>query len=166
MPTDPEVTILPCPFCNGPADRASEDPASICYEFFSCADGDCAGFLCSALAEAWNRRANRPAAQAGQGWISVEERLPDAGEFVMVFVVEGKQTRRLRAFYAPKHTIEQTYDSDWTDYSEEKDEYFLPVGWYEANHYEETHWRISDGVVTDWLPLPAPPAHLAAERGK
>ena len=98
------------------------------------------------------------------GWIPVGERLPDAGQYVLVYVNDANRVARIRAFYAPKHTMEQNGDSDWIDYSEEKDEYFLPEGWYEANDYEETHWHVTD-TVTHWRPLPEPPAaHLNPPR--
>ena len=66
----------------------------------------------------------------------------------------------IRAFYAAPHTEEGSSDDDFSEYDEEKDEYYLPTGWYEANEYEECHWFVHD-VVTGWMPLPEPPAIMA-----
>jgi len=95
-------------------------------------------------------------------WISVKNKLPDPEKPVLVFVqnvYEGKLTRRLRAFYAPKYTIEQGACEDeynGYEYNEEKDNYYLCEGWYENNEFDEVNWKI-DGDVTHWMPLPEPP---------
>ncbi len=92
-------------------------------------------------------------------WIDVKNRLPKSGVPVIVFVVVGDKTRRLRALYAARHTLELGDDQEpWGDdcYDEETDTYFCPEGWYEYNEFEDTHWHI-DGTVTHWMPLPDPP---------
>ena len=91
-------------------------------------------------------------------WIPVSERMPGSGEFVLAYLKNplGKG-RRIRAFWATKRTLESSGEfDDWADYDEEKDCYYTPEGWYEANEYEETHWHVTD-PVTHWMPLPEPP---------
>lgn len=90
-------------------------------------------------------------------WIKVEDRLPEAEVPVLVFVhLPTGKTRRLRAEYAPRFTVEASYEDEAVDYDEENDAYWLPEGWYESNEYEETHWAITD-PITHWMPLPEPP---------
>ncbi len=93
-------------------------------------------------------------------WISVEERLPGLGPncFVLAtYRTNYGKPRVVRAYFAPKHTIECNGDeTEFADYSEEDDCYYVPEGWYECNAHEETNWLI-DEVVTHWMPLPAPP---------
>ncbi|CAL67417.1 DUF551 domain-containing protein [Christiangramia forsetii] len=91
-------------------------------------------------------------------WISVEDRLPETGIPVVIYGINdyGKE-RRLRAFYAPKFSIyADCYEGDNDEYCEEKDEYFIPEGWYEQNEYECTNWYVGF-KPTHWQPLPTPP---------
>ncbi|MFC4927808.1 hypothetical protein [Delftia deserti] len=61
----------------------------------------------------------------------------------------------MRAMWAAQHTLPLGDDADpeWGEYSEEKDEYFCPAGWYEMNQHEEQHWGV-DGNVVAWCELP------------
>lgn len=90
-------------------------------------------------------------------WIPVGERLPGAEVMVLAYYKNslGKH-RRIRAFYAPKHTVSAPDFEGDPDYDEAQDEYYLPEGWYEANEHEETHWQV-DEPITHWMPLPEPP---------
>lgn len=93
--------------------------------------------------------------------LTTPETYPKPGVPVIVFVtkVYGDKTRKLRAQYAARHTLELGDDQEpWGDdcYDEETDTYYCPEGWYETNEFEETNWHI-DGEVTHWMPLPAPP---------
>lgn len=68
--------------------------------------------------------------------------------------------RRVIAFYAPKLAIEQNdYGSDWCEYDEVGDRYFLPEGWYECienwDDYSSVH--MSGVEPTHWMPLPPAP---------
>ena len=97
--------------------------------------------------------------QRGRAWLSVNERLPESGVAVIAFVPhfgDGKNSRRIRAQYAAKHTLEQHAEAEGGDYDEATDTYWCEEGWYEDNEYEDIHWRVSD-AVTHWQPLPQPP---------
>ena len=90
-------------------------------------------------------------------WISVDKKLPRPGYFVLAYFKNSHgKDRRIRAFHAPIYTIECNNEDEYTDYCETLDKYFLPPGWYEANEFEETHWRV-DGDITHWCPLPDAP---------
>lgn len=91
-------------------------------------------------------------------WISVKERLPEAETDVLAFFINeyGKQ-RIVRAFYAPRFTVEDGYDNEYeaSEYDDKKDTYYLKEGWYEHNEHEEINWFIYN--VTNWMELPEPP---------
>lgn len=95
-------------------------------------------------------------------WVKVDDRLPEPGIPVIVYVPllpYGDMPRcglRLRAQYSDGHSMESDGEED-AEYDEVADIYYCPKGWYETNEFEETHWRIS-GEVTHWMPLPDPPA--------
>lgn len=96
----------------------------------------------------------------GGKWTETKDRLPESGVPVLVFVqgVYGDKTRRLRAHYAEKNTLVQSdlFEGDDTDYDDDTGTCYCKEGWYEANEFEEVHWRI-DGEVTHWMPLPESP---------
>lgn len=91
-------------------------------------------------------------------WISVKERLPEAGVPVIAFVAPNEygKTRTIRAQHAPPLTLEQADECEGGVYDEATDTYYCDEGWYETNEYEEVHWNVG-GVVTHWMPLPDPP---------
>jgi hypothetical protein len=75
---------------------------------------------------------NPEASTEAQGWISVDERLPDAGVAVLAFFRNRYgHARTVRAHYAPKHTIEAGHWDDLTETDETEDGSFEPEGWYE-----------------------------------
>ena len=95
-------------------------------------------------------RAAPPTAQA-EGWISVDERLPEPGMPVLLDI--GKKYP-IRAMWAAKHTVQAADDdTDWGEYVEEDDMYYAPEGWYEWNLCEENHWRVTE-TARAWMQLP------------
>jgi len=60
-------------------------------------------------------------------------------------------------FYAEKHTINADHweEVESAEYSEIKDEYFCPEGWYEEMW--ESEYISETPSPTHWMPLPAPP---------
>ena len=91
-------------------------------------------------------------------WTKINgDNLPKAGIPVLAFGKnEYDKGRTIRAFYAPRHTIQDDNDYEAAEYCEEKDEYFLREGWYEQNECEEVNWFVTF-AVTHWMPLPEHP---------
>ena len=96
---------------------------------------------------------------AGLGdWIAVTDHLPGSG--MPVLVACGKKV--LRAAHAAKFALSEDdwgywNDGEGADYNEADDTTYWPEGWYEWNEQEETHWAITDDLVTHWMRLPKAP---------
>lgn len=93
-------------------------------------------------------------AQAVPEWISVEDRLPEAHEFVLV-KTKSNYAQYIVAHYIPKFTVTDGADDEFGDYCEEKDDWFLPQGWY-ANVSpvsDEYMGYFIDEDVTQWTYL-------------
>lgn len=92
-------------------------------------------------------------------WVKVSDKLPPAEVMVLAyFVNEFGKHRRIKAFYAPRFTVETSVDNDWYEHNEagDDDNAYLPEGWYESNEFEDTHWHVTN-IVTHWMALPLPP---------
>ena len=93
----------------------------------------------------------RDGVASAASWISVDERLPEPGNPVLLDI--GKKFP-IRALWAGKHTVSVGTDvDDWGEYDEETDEYYCPEGWYEWNEHEEVHWAVSE-TPRAWRELP------------
>jgi len=91
-------------------------------------------------------------------WNKVTDALPESGKKVIAYYKNryGKQ-RCVMAFYAARNTIEQESDTDFFDYCEDEDMYFLPEGWHEMIDNWDVYSSIAisgDNVVTHWMDLP------------
>lgn len=106
------------------------------------------------------------------GWISVKDRLPEAGKHVLadceVRLISGRKKHYVcEAYYAPAHTLSVGSfpdDDECYEYDETDDNYYLLEGWYECIH----NWDDYSGVVigdfvTHWMPLPTPPEEVTGE---
>ena len=102
-----------------------------------------------------------------QEWISVDERMPENEQDVIICVERrhySNPNRFIRivakAFYTDgKHDTEHTaytWNNDYIDmeYDEENDAYLIPEGWWESIEYGEEFSAVSD-FVTHWMPLPS-----------
>lgn len=100
-----------------------------------------------------------------QEWIPVTERLPELEKTVLIrcrsqfsqfgYVCCG--------FYVPEGTYREDSGYSWdyeccNEYDEEKDDYIVNAGWYEAirNWDDYNAVGVAD-IVTHWMPLPQPP---------
>ena len=92
-----------------------------------------------------------------EGWISVDERLPEPGTPVLLDI--GKKCP-IRAMWAAKHTVQAADDdTDWGEYVEADDMYYAPEGWYEWNQCEDNHWRVTE-TPRAWMQLPPTSAEV------
>ena len=103
-------------------------------------------------------------------WISVNDKMPESGEHVLVCCEihplnpNGMSKKRYicDGYYAAEHSIADDYrDSDFYDaydYDEEEDEYYLKEGWYEViKNWDEYSSVVIEDFVTYWMPLPELP---------
>lgn len=95
-------------------------------------------------------------------WRSVKEELPARGEKVLAtymnrrgkrLIICAQHLERWEKVDVPGHL------GDLGEYSEEKDAWFYPEGWYEVaeNWIEFNLLVIWMRDVTHWMPLPKPP---------
>lgn len=100
-------------------------------------------------------------------WISVEDRLPNPEERVLVCAESRCAGKVYKHVVAAMHEDGTVYleESKWSfgdleclNYDEDKDDYKIPKGWWEYTIYndEEGNYPIDD-TVTHWMPLPQPP---------
>lgn len=115
-----------------------------------------------AMIETWERErtALSPAPPAPSPWRPIETAPRDGSRMLLAYRTSLGKWRRVIAFYASKFAVEQDdYNSDWCDYDEAGDRYFLPEGWYECienwDDYSSVH--MSGVEPTHWTPLPPAP---------
>jgi hypothetical protein len=95
-------------------------------------------------------------------WISVEDRLPETQQRVLVCFTNsyGKTWVTCADYIAPKSVLEEEYmDDEYACtgvYDEENDCYWTNSGWYEHNYEPEINYFIND-KVTHWMELPKKP---------
>ena len=100
-------------------------------------------------------------------WISVEDRLPEPEQIVLV-VMEwsdscapiGKPSVSIAAHVG----YHELTTEDWRDYEgnveydEENDCFWVEPCWYEVNVVDDNpNWELEGFEVTHWMPLPQPP---------
>ena len=97
--------------------------------------------------------------QAGDAWISVEDRLPEK-ECLAAYSTPNGKVRLIRAKYARKFQIEAEDDDCETEYNEDDDTFYIKEGWLECidNWGEYSSCYVVEGIVTHWMPLPAAPS--------
>ena len=107
------------------------------------------------------------------GWISAEERLPDAEEEVSLYCVTSWGYRyQCQGFYVPPGTRRDDSDYSWDrecckEYDEESDDYLVNPGWYECTHNWDDYSACGiNDKVTHWMPLPEPPESHPPEGGE
>ena len=105
--------------------------------------------------------------EAQPHWVSVENELPYSGILVLACCekrgIDGYRYRYVcDAFHTDKKSIPCSYNDDIDEeYDEETDEYYFPVGWWEAvRNWDDYSCVAINDVVTHWMPLPEPPQEV------
>ena len=107
-----------------------------------------------------------PDADPERNWILVEEKMPDAEVLVWISCKQeyrgGKKPYFFVAygFYEDGKVSEYESCYAWDDYENlkydsEKDDYYIPEGWFEACLFADQFAAI-DCQVLAWMPLPEP----------
>ncbi len=93
-----------------------------------------------------------------QQWHPVDSP-PKAGVPVILLMENRLGNRfRIRAEYSDGMSLEVNEEiaGEYGTYDEEADTFWCPVGWFESNYYEETHWEVT-GTPLLWHELPEVP---------
>ena len=93
-------------------------------------------------------------------WIPCAKQPPTSGKHVLLTCeIRPRGTRYVcDGFYAEKLSISGGYDCDpGCDYDEDKDEYFIPEGYYEiVKNWDDYSSIVINDFVVAWQPLPDP----------
>lgn len=84
-------------------------------------------------------------------WISVNDRLPESGKPVLLYVLGialYAYQYQCVGFYANKGYIEDGYHGE---------------GWYEICYNGDYGDNFINDTVTHWMPLPKPPSHMGGK---
>lgn len=97
-------------------------------------------------------------------WVSVKQRLPEKEQEVLLLCQTNRGYKyQCIGFYIPEGTFRDDTDIDWDEevcdeYDEERGDYLVNSGWYEAvNNWDEYRAIWIADKVTHWMPLPEPP---------
>lgn len=98
-------------------------------------------------------------------WIKCDDAMPVTGcKVLAAFRNSHGKWRRVCAIHLTKFAWDcDAYDWDEhsdADIDEKTGTWYWPAGWYEAieSHSDYQYWSVTDGQVTHWMPLPAPPS--------
>ena len=92
------------------------------------------------------------------GWISVDERLPNNQQRVLIaYECHHRKRAVTMGWHVKAKSIESSYFESEVDdeYDEETDCYYLKEQWVDESRESEYHYPIYR--VSHWMPLPKPP---------
>ena len=105
-----------------------------------------------------------PTVEPASPWRRVEDGLPESGTHVLacceVRGIYGHKSHYVcDAFHTDNKSIPCSYNDDIdSEYDEETDEYYFPVGWWEViKNWDDYSCVAINDFVTHWMPLPEPP---------
>lgn len=98
-------------------------------------------------------------AKFAQEFISVEDELPPAKKQVIAKLISenGKEYKTMAIYIPPRTILAEDFmmnhdDSDFYEYDEEKDTYYVFEGWWEWQTVTDVNWKIYDKVI-GWRPI-------------
>lgn len=101
-----------------------------------------------------------PEPPVSDGWQPIET-APSAKHVLAAYKNQSGKWRVVKAVRYEQFQCAQPMDCEGesAEYCEEKDEYFIPAGWYELidNWDDFSSVSIYEGEPSHWRPLPAPP---------
>lgn len=89
-------------------------------------------------------------------WIEAEA-APENQTGLAYYLTRHGKGRIVRATFVATKSVVHDGDYDFGDYDEADGEYYLLAGWYERLENGDYDYYPIDGVVTHFMPLPAPP---------
>jgi len=94
-----------------------------------------------------------------QEFINVEDELPPAKKQVIAKLISenGKEYKTMAIYIPPRTILAEDFmmnhdDSDFYEYDEEKDNYYVFEGWWEWQTVTDVNWKIYDKVI-GWRPI-------------
>lgn len=106
----------------------------------------------------------RPIPVAEPEWYDIASKgLPESGVNVLAAYVNcAGKWQVVKALWVAKNSEIASTEDENSEYDEEKDDYFIPEGWYECvNNWDEyASFKITEGAVTHWRLLPNAPTAL------
>lgn len=103
-------------------------------------------------------------------WIDTKEQMPPNGKNVLLYYKnEVNKNRFVIGRYVSKFTDDDVdMESEWHDYDEKTDTYYLPAGWYEniENYEDYGSFYMSCQDILFWMDLPKAPNIKGIESDK